>query len=76
MNRVSDIIPEDEPSRRGPVERYATLAALIADTPGLDALLLDVGQKVAVARKMGWVGKIEINVQAGQVSGGPQLKVV
>lgn len=58
------------------LERYLTLAKFLIEHPSSYDTLMDVAQKLAVARDNRWTGKIEINLLTGEVMGGPTIKAV
>ena len=62
------------PESVGPVEQYAWLATFVTERPRLAGALQAVAERLAAAQDLGWTGKIQINIQTGEVMGGPAIK--
>lgn len=77
-SRGSDIMSlqdaTDPQPREGPVEQYAKLADLLTERPKLAGKLLLIAEMLAIAEDMRWTGRLQINLQTGEVMGGPVIK--
>jgi hypothetical protein len=58
------------------VEQFVALAQSLVQDPKLYGTLSAVIDKLQVAKRQRWTGKLEIDIQTGEVRGGPTIKAV
>jgi 2-oxoglutarate dehydrogenase complex dehydrogenase (E1) component-like enzyme len=58
------------------VEQFVSLAQTLVAHPELFSTFRAIAEKIEVARRQRWTGKLEIDIQTGEVRGGPTIKAV
>jgi hypothetical protein len=58
------------------VEQFVELAQALVAHPEYYGTLAGIIEKLEVAKRQRWTGKLEINIQTGEVLGGPTIKAV
>jgi hypothetical protein len=56
------------------VEEFVSLAQSLVQHPEYYGTLAGIIEKLEIAKRLRWTGKLEINIQTGEVRGGPEIK--